>query len=365
MTITRLQQFTAEDRVTSRLTSYTTVTQTISSTKARTGTYSYRLDSTPIAFGMVVPTPVAAYRVGYWLNHNGIGTDVKSILYMAATGKTVYESPMIMVRLNGITSNLEIVRPVSGTSDSWEVLATVTIPAALLVTNTWVHVGICHKIDATTGFLSVYINGALALSLTGDTRPYGQGSGTPSFASTASYIFSAGSWTTGSGAFSTFAYVDDFYIDSYVGEVDAPVPARRFDVMLVTGAGANAEWTPSAGANYACVDENPNTGDTDYVKALAADLKDTYAFGDVTVPTDHRIVAMIPTVFIKNLDVGPLVRLHAYDGSTYANSDDLTPALDYTIPLFARFETQPDATDWNETDANAATFGIESRGTFV
>lgn len=79
------------------------------------------------------------------------------------------------------------------------------------------------------------------------------------------------------------ATLDDFYIcdgtgatnNTFLGDV-------RVDALLPTGAGANTGFTPSAGSNFQCVDENPANDDTDYVQANVVATKDTYTFADIT-----------------------------------------------------------------------------------
>lgn len=366
MTWNRIAQLTGESRVLTDIDNQGVTNVTISSTQAHTGTYSYAIATQTNLWGVAVPSPAAINRVGYWFRHNGLTAGVRiGYLYLAAVSASQFEGGNIGIRIDTVNGVIEMVRPTQGTANTYEVLASVATPASLSATNTWMHIGVYHYAHQTDGILSLYINGILILSLNGDTRLYGQGNGTPVFSTLVSHLWIAGAYS-GAGTWNVATpYVDDFFADNSSDEVAAAIiPQRTFDVMLVTGAGANTAWTPSAGSNYQCVDDNPHNGDTDYVKALSASLKDTYAFGDITLASDHRIVAMIPTVFVKNLDVGPLIRLHAYDGSSYENSADLTPALDYSIPLFARFELQPSGAAWTESAANGATFGIESRGSF-
>lgn len=367
MTWTRIAQLTAEARVLTNIDNQGTNLVSISSTQAHTATYSYALGVASALWGVAVPVPTAINRVGYWLRHAGFTSSVIiGYLYMAAVSTAQYEGGNIGIKIDTVGGNLLVVRPTSGTANTYETLATVAIPASLSSTNTWAHIGVYHYAHASTGTLNLYINGVLILSYTGDTRMYGQGNGTPVFSTDATHLWIAGGYQ-GAGTWNVAtAYVDDSYFDNSSDEnVAAALPQSIFDVQLVTGAGANTAWTASAGSNYQCVDENPNTGDADYIKALVAALKDTYVLGDITVPSDYRIVAMIPTVFVRNVAAGPLVRLHAYDGSLYENSADLTPALDYNVPLFARFIVQPDGSDWNQSAANSMQFGVESRGSFA
>lgn len=47
------------------------------------------------------------------------------------------------------------------------------------------------------------------------------------------------------------------------------------------GVGAASGWTPSAGANWECVDEVPPNDETDYVETTTPATRDTYTFEDV------------------------------------------------------------------------------------
>jgi hypothetical protein len=252
-------------------------------------------------------------------------------------------------------------------SSSFEVLAEATMPSQFSTVGTWFHVGITHFIDDVDGFFSLYINGTRVLNYVGDTRPAtGLTSTTRNFQDSASGFHGAGRFgTTGSG-FSD-AYLDDMFIDSMVDEADAPVPSRRFLLSLPTGAGDDAEWTAvPAVANYLNVDDNPNDGDATYNKALAADLRDTFHVTDITLPADHRIVAVLPSPFVRRLDseIAHQLSVHAWDGSLYADSADLDLSMSYDVPVFGRLTTQPDGSAWTEADFNSMQFGVRSRGAF-
>jgi hypothetical protein len=370
MTITRIAQLTAEDRVITPISIPLSLSSfpSISSAQAYTGTYSYNMGASAIQFGIAVPTPTSAYRLGYWLRHPTFDSGNLGMLYRAANGVDVFESPTFGVRVNSTAGLLEIVRPVSGTTNDFEVFADVAIPSSLAEANAWTHIGITHKIAETDGFLSVYIAGIEVLTYIGDTRLYGQNNGSPIFATTAAYIWGAGNRSTGGGAvFPSSCFVDDWYLDSYVGEADAPVPARRFLMVLPTGVGADDDWTSEPSAdNYANVDDNPNDGDSTYVKALAADLRDTYAYGNISLPADHRIIAVLPSPFAKRLDteLDHKISVHAWDGSDYLDSAELDLSMSFDVPVFARFTVQPDTSAWDETDFNNCQFGAKSAGTF-
>src|SRR5690606_27973864 len=141
----------------------------------------------------------------------------------------------------------------------------------------------------------------------------------------------------------------------------------RFMMVLPTGAGEDAEWTPVPTAlNHLNVDENPNDGDATLTKALAANLRDTFTFGDITVPADHRIVAVLPSPFAKRLDseMDQRISVRAWDGESYGESDSISLDMSYNIPVFGRLTTQPNGLPWEEVDFNNMQFGYRSRGIF-
>jgi hypothetical protein len=152
---------------------------------------------------------------------------------------------------------------------SVSLLRNVTVVASsapgLLVAGVWAFLEASCTISDTVGECVVRINGVTAVSFTGDTRNAGTSTQIDA-------VRISGSLT-----------VDDFYAldatgaaphNTFLGDV-------RVMTMPVTGAGANTELTPSAGANWQCVDEMPWSA-TDYVSGAAAGLKDSYAMGDVS-----------------------------------------------------------------------------------
>lgn len=365
MTIVRLWELTAADQRTDYLSQPASGLPSISTAQVRYGPYSYRFNANAVQFSLPVPTPVSAYRKGYWLYHGAFGASTNGSLYTAANGLSRYESPNILVGMNGTTQEINIKRPQSGTADGYEILATAPMPAAMLATNVWTHYGIVHNIAETDGFLNLYINGVLALAYSGDTRLFGQGSGTPIFATDAAYIWGAGNIAAGVGTISGSSnWLTDMFLDSYVGEIAAPVPARSWGRRTVIGAGTYSEMTPDSGANYTMVDEVPMDGDTTKNTALTTGLRDTYQFSAVTVPVNHTIVAETVLWTGKRLDTETdvQVRLLAYDGVTMVESPDMTPTMDYAPPLAHRFTTKPDGSPW---DGSPVEMGVESRGSYA
>jgi len=254
-------------------------------------------------------------------------------------------------------------------SGSYETLESVAAPASLTTRSTYLHLGLTLYSHATLGYMTLRINNQTVLSMVGDTRlSYWNGSSVV-YDTSFNRFFVAGR-VTGSTGWNSNAYIDDIYVDDMTGEVDSPVPTRRFLERIANGAGTDAEWTPAASTNVSQIDDGQptggaNDGDSTYNKAESADLRDTFTKGSIAVPDGYRIVGVIPYVHCKSLDAGPEISLHLFDGVTYDDSADLEVPLDYTIEVFHRFEELPDDTPFTETDVNNLEIGYRSRGVYA
>lgn len=363
MTIEALAQFSAEHRVLTDLANYNTL-PVIASAQAKTGSRSYQLAAGVGPFGKALLASKTAVRVGYWL-YLATGTiDPVALIYQAGDGLGFDSTTsLIAVDVDDATGLMRIRRNDATSGDAPEILASTTLPSVFSTTGSWFHVGITHKIHASTGFLSVYINKLLVLNYLGDTRPSFDGGASATYQTSVSRVLGPGAGDAAQGF--ADAYVDDFFVDAIEGESDGVVPARQFLCVLASGTGQDAAFTPDTGSNYQMVDENPNDSDVTTNRATTANLRDTFNFDNITLPGGYAITAAIPSVFGRSIspDVLGAISLHAWDGLTYGDSSDqqLTPT--YNVPVFARMETQPDASDWNETDFNAMQWGYRSRST--
>ena len=152
-----------------------------------------------------------------------------------------------------------------------------------------------------------------------------------------------------------YAYYDNFIMDdaAWIGET-------KIQAILPTGAGNSTNWTPSAGANYACVDERP-ASDADYVSINAVDTVDTYVAGNMVGGIDS--VKCVQVQSRTELDGSPIptnLKLVARSGGTdYFSGDKAVPAEPKS--LWNIWENNPaDAAAWEEADVNAMEIGIKS-----
>jgi hypothetical protein len=217
-----------------------------------------------------------------------------------------------------------------------------------LTANTWAYVEVKVTINDTTGSVHVRVNGAPVLALTNvDTR----NAGNPT--ANAVRLGSTGNLST-----SVFEY-DDIYIFDGTGSVNNDFAGDcRVAAVRPTGAGATAAWTPSAGANYACVDEAPPNADTDYVSSATAGQTDTYAFADLAVI--GTVKAVQATAVVRKDDAGTrTLALVARPGGT--DRPGATQAVgDSYGSLSEIWNTNPDtAGAWTVAELNAGEWGVK------
>lgn len=169
------------------------------------------------------------------------------------------------------------------TDGAWSVLAT---SSNSLTLDTYQCLEVHLKLSDTVGIFEVRIDGSLIgwIDFDGDTI----GDQTP-----ASIIQVA--WgASGSNPYNRIDTVwDDFAINDISGAVDNSWCGQGGVYPLrPTGEGDHTGMTPSAGANWQCVDEIAPS-DTDYVYTDTADVYDLYACND---PTPDPVAGTVVTV---------------------------------------------------------------------
>lgn len=360
----RVGQTGAESGAINELDSLNGTGHTSSTTKAFTGTRSYRISGStarPIGYTGNFGNAV---RISFMLNHNSGNNLVP--LVGCVTG-----SAPVLFYYNTVDSTIGLIAGFQYNDSNIQIPFS-SIAFSLGPTDTWLHIGATFYLSATNGFVSLYIDGLQVASWTGNTVIYSKNSTVANTSIDGVYAHGAiTSWPqlSMSGSWTNYSYIDDLYVDKWdnsSGLVDAPVPLRRFLYAFPNGAGTYSQWTPSANSNWQNVDEIPPNNDTDYNKATIAGLKDTYQYSNITLPPDHAIRAVIPTAYARKTDAGvdSRIRFVSKTGSTEMTGDSMFLPVSYGF-VSQRFEKQPDGiSPWTETAFNSAEFGIESSGEF-
>lgn len=208
-----------------------------------------------------------------------------------------------------------------------------------LTVNQWYHMQVKVFIHNTLGSFEVRLNNVSVISGTNvDTQSTG---------------------TAGANIheFGGNAWIDDWWIcdgdgaayNDFLGDLKAIQ-------VKPNGVGNYSEWTPSAGANWQCVDEAPPTDDTDYVASSTVGQRDTYAMENPGFV--GAIKGVQHNVMVRKDDAGVRTARTLYRGGG-VDFDGVDVTLNTTYQVITRvMETDPaTGVDWTTLGINAAEFG--------
>lgn len=253
-------------------------------------------------------------------------------------------SEEMLVVYNGVTELLHI----TGSSGTLRAklgdTTTIATGSAGLSVNVTYLIEIHFKVADSGGRVEAKIDGIQDIDFTGDTKVD---------ANTQFDKVRLGNGPV--AAYTTYAYFDNFIMDdaAWIGDT-------KIQAIVPTAAGNSTGWTPSAGSNYACVDEKP-ASDVDYVSINANDVSDTFTTGDMTGTIDS----------IKCVQIQSRTRTEGAPTPTNLKLVARSSAVDYlsatnTVPAAEKalcnlWETNPaTSTAWTETTVNGVEIGIKS-----
>lgn len=255
---------------------------------------------------------------------------------------------LLMQLLDGATLHCDMRLKTDGTLSVTRNGTVLGTSVAAISANAWYYVELKATISDAAGVAVVHLNGAEILSLSGvDTR---------NSASASANVIRLGG--PGAQQFATMDF-DDVYMCDAAGSVNNDFLGDvRVEAVLPNGAGNSAQWTPSAGANYECVDDNPGNSDTDYNASSTAGHKDTYALGDLA--TSGGTVFGVQTNLLARKDDAGARTLRSVVRSGSSESTGATTGLGDTYTYLCDvFETKPGGGAWAVSDVNAAEAGME------
>jgi hypothetical protein len=212
----------------------------------------------------------------------------------------------------------------------------------------WVYVELIVKVHDTLGTVDLVINGASALSLTGqDTRNAGN-------ASVDRVRF------YGSSNGSDDPTYDDIYILDDSGSVNNNrLGAQRVVGIYPDGDGDSSQFTPSSGNNYAAVDDNAHNSDTDYVESDNSGDLDLYMYASVNSLPNIKGIQINTVVRETDANVHTLKQV-AKSGSTTSEGSAVAVGSPAFRTLSRILETDPDtSSQWTASGVDDAQFGVK------
>lgn len=212
--------------------------------------------------------------------------------------------------------------------------------------NVWNWVSIKVVTHNTTGSIEVKVNGITRLSLTGiNTR--GQTSN--------NYVNKIGVGVTGNDV-----YLDDMiWMDNSGSTLNDHLDEVTIRTFYPTANSTPMDWTASAGSQYACIDETPHNGDTDYISSSTVSQQSLFTTG--SMPSNMADIKAIQVGIVSRKDDAStrLLRSLIKPGSTIYESSDMTQISTYAY-YNAIYTTNPDTSvAWTTSDLNALKFGVK------
>lgn len=240
----------------------------------------------------------------------------------------------------------------------WENLATTPnfSGSTDICDNLWHHVEIYAYPANSGGSYQVWIDGSNEINWTGDTIT---GVSPPAFTGWQAARFLGVETETWD--------LDDVVIwdnqTGLTGDLNAassPIGDNKIETIRPTGAGTETDFTPSAGANWAAVDDAGQDGDTTYVESSVDGEQDTYGFGNLgSTPT--TVHAVVVNVCAKNSDAGAISVEGRARRSSSAQDSAVSRLLkpNYSTHAFSFPRDPSTSSAWDETGINAAEFGLK------
>jgi hypothetical protein len=291
-----------------------------------TGSYCLNLNYNATV-GTVLKTLPASAEYYFAFKIRMSNTDAHGILFVR-NGNTV---------IGRIVTSGGLIKVYSGAS----LRATGTKPLAPFTTYL---MEIRYKVGDADGIIQVKVNGLIDVNYSGDTQPGADTQiNTIFMGREATYVTYAA------------AYYDDFIVDnsSWIGNTFV-------QLVRPTGAGTSTQWTPSAGANYECVDETPYD-DVDFISTNIVDKLDFYAMSNLTgeIGSIKCVQARALAKQEGTPDVTNL-KLAVRTGGVDHFSADL-PIGTALTPLLKVWEANPETTNpWTEAQLNDIELGVKA-----
>lgn len=223
-------------------------------------------------------------------------------------------------------------------------IATGTAPEPATTTNLFSYVEVMATISDTVGTAEIRIDGTTVLTFSGDTK----NAGTASTIDAVKFANSAG-----------IIVLDDVYIADDSGTAaNNFLGAVRVYTLAPTGAGATTQWTPSTGANWAAVDEQPYSA-TDFISDTVSGDRDTYVMSDLP-GTAVSVVGVQACSVSKKSDAGAITFKHTVrsSGTNYASSA-ITPTTSDATYVDLRPTDPATSAAWTVAAVNAMEAGVE------
>lgn len=305
----------------------------------RSGAYSYRISySAGNGYIRIDYTAAGEYyfRIAYYTEATNNNQD--AIQFRKGT------TTLASMRVDHVNNKYQLV---IGSS----VVATGTM---LYTPSTWFLFEFRLKIDNSAGVFTLKVDGVVDADFTGDTQP-GADTTIDNLYLTVSHSLNG-----------CDSYFDDIAINDTNGSVDNSWCGDGYILFeqKPTAAGDVTQLTPSAGDNWAAVDEIPHDSDITYVESGTADQYDLYNVANTTIPDGSTISRVRVQAIAKDTVAdGGKIKLGVKTNGNEYWSDDIALTTNYTAENGTEYTTNPNTSAaWTKEELNNLQVGAKVRG---
>ena len=304
---------------------------TVSSTYARTGTYSFRNVDQNYGFGPTFPNADEGYcRVCYKLDTSADNVSIFLTQVEYPPNSLTSSSNQLRIAISEAAQTVYLYR----SSTLIDTYGGLSFPI-----KAWNDVQIHWIIDDSTGLCEIKFNGNLIGSFSGDTRNYTGDSVT---------------------LLALYAATPCYFDDIIVRTDDWPGRGGLY-VIAPSGGTDTEEWTASAGNPEDCVDEIPASF-TDYIYADAAVSGVKHLFDMNDAPINATTIGGIAVYYNAKIDTptDATMRSIIRSGSTfgYGSGVGITVSEGWNKDFY---DVNPeDSLPWGSADISALTVGVET-----
>jgi hypothetical protein len=321
---------------------------TVDSAPTPTGVYARKYTVTTESGFRVVTGRHAGYALKFVtstciLASGSLTTDATMVVGLAY--KTVNgTSHGLLAFYDGVTMGMNLRWVSGGNLAVYRGGTQLAVTAGLgLQVNTWYYLEFKVVCNSTTGSFEVRVDSVNQLSATGQNTKAG------------SHDYHTAFWIQNvAGENPTY---DNLYCLDGSGSVNDFLGVQHVATSYPDGAGDSAQWTPSAGANYATIDEESADDDTTYVETDTSGYLDLYTYGDLTGTGDINGVQINTQVRRTNSLVSRDFYQSAKRGTTESDGSAVTAAEDTFTTKVRIMETDPTGIAWTPTNFNGTQFG--------
>lgn len=275
----------------------------------------------------------------------GSGNNTGHFSFMSDAGTTVH---LTLTLTGGITPTIKVYRGTVGGT----LLATGTVPT--WITGQWYYCEFQATLSDTVGVITVKLNGATVINLTGQDTKNG---GTKTVFD--SFQFNH-NWTVNSGV---DMYYDDVYVTNGAGSANNGFLGDiTVETLLPNGDGATNQFLGSDGnsvSNYALVNEAGAPVTTSYVEDGTTTERDLYAYGDLATASGPVYGVQVASYAQASASGARNLKNAVRSGTTVATSTT-KPLVTTYLPALSIQEVDPSTSAaWDIAGINAAQFGVE------